>query len=114
MQFQLSETFQLLLLAHLLADFVFQSNTMAVNKMHSNKVLFLHALIAGLTTYVIVFDFTAWVTPLLVVATHWVIDKIKIIVMEKGKIVETGTHKELIEKNGRYTELYRMQFKNVT
>ena len=83
MQFQLSETFQLLLLAHLLADFVFHPNTMAVNKMHSNKVLFLHALIAGLTTYVIVFDFTAWVTPLLVVATHWVIDKIKIIVMEK-------------------------------
>ena len=43
-----------------------------------------------------------------------IINADKIIVMEKGKIVETGTHKELIVKNGRYTELYRMQFKNVT
>lgn len=37
----------------------------------------------------------------------------KIIVMDKGRIVETGKHDELLAKNGRYTELYHMQFKDV-
>ncbi|MEP7148717.1 MAG: ABC transporter transmembrane domain-containing protein [Acidobacteriota bacterium] len=34
----------------------------------------------------------------------------KIVVMERGKIVETGTHKELLEKGGRYKRLYELQF----
>ncbi len=33
-----------------------------------------------------------------------------ILVMNEGKIVETGTHKQLIEKGGFYAELYRSQF----
>lgn len=37
----------------------------------------------------------------------------KIIVMDKGKIVEMGKHEELLSRNGRYTELYHMQFKDV-
>lgn len=37
----------------------------------------------------------------------------KIIVMDKGHIVETGTHAELLAKGGRYKELYEMQFKDV-
>lgn len=37
----------------------------------------------------------------------------KIIVMDKGEIVEVGTHEDLLAKNGRYTELYNMQFKDV-
>lgn len=37
----------------------------------------------------------------------------KIIVMDRGHIVETGKHEELLAKNGRYTELYHMQFKDV-
>jgi ATP-binding cassette subfamily B (MDR/TAP) protein 1 len=32
-----------------------------------------------------------------------------IVVMEKGKVVERGTHRELIDLNGRYAELVRMQ-----
>lgn len=36
----------------------------------------------------------------------------KIVVMEKGKIKETGTHHELLEKNGIYTRLYNIQFNN--
>jgi ATP-binding cassette, subfamily B, bacterial MsbA len=34
----------------------------------------------------------------------------KIVVMEKGRIVETGTHKELLEKGGKYKRLYELQF----
>jgi subfamily B ATP-binding cassette protein MsbA len=34
----------------------------------------------------------------------------KIVVMEKGRIVETGTHLELLESNGRYRRLYELQF----
>ena len=37
----------------------------------------------------------------------------RIIVMDQGRIVETGCHEELLAKNGRYTELYHMQFKDV-
>ncbi len=34
----------------------------------------------------------------------------KIIVMERGHVMETGTHHELIEKNGAYKMLYDIQF----
>ncbi|HEY9058973.1 MAG TPA: ABC transporter ATP-binding protein [Pseudobacteroides sp.] len=33
-----------------------------------------------------------------------------ILVMDKGNIVESGTHKELLNKNGYYTKLYKSQF----
>jgi ABC-type multidrug transport system fused ATPase/permease subunit len=34
----------------------------------------------------------------------------KIVVMDKGRIVEVGSHTELLEKRGRYFELYTMAF----
>ena len=34
----------------------------------------------------------------------------KIVVMERGKIIETGTHSELLEHNGIYRRLYELQF----
>jgi ATP-binding cassette, subfamily B, bacterial MsbA len=34
----------------------------------------------------------------------------KIVVMEKGEIIETGTHEELLEKGGKYKKLYELQF----
>src|SRR6056297_3311076 len=34
----------------------------------------------------------------------------KIIVMDAGKIVEIGTHKELLKKEGYYNKLYEAQF----
>lgn len=33
-----------------------------------------------------------------------------ILVMDNGKIIERGTHKELLDKNGAYASLYRAQF----
>lgn len=37
----------------------------------------------------------------------------RIIVMDKGTITEEGRHEELLKKNGRYAELYHMQFKDI-
>jgi subfamily B ATP-binding cassette protein MsbA len=34
----------------------------------------------------------------------------KIVVMDRGRIAETGTHDELLERNGKYRRLYEMQF----
>lgn len=36
----------------------------------------------------------------------------KILVMEKGKVVESGNHQELLAMDGYYTRLYQMQFKS--
>ena len=32
--------------------------------------------------------------------------------MENGQIVEQGTHNELLSKEGRYQQLYEMQFQD--
>lgn len=37
-----------------------------------------------------------------------------IVVMQKGEIVETGTHRELLDKNGVYAQLHRIQFAVMT
>jgi len=39
-----------------------------------------------------------------------IINADKIIVLKNGKIVEQGTHKELLKNNGHYQMLYQMQF----
>ena len=36
----------------------------------------------------------------------------KILVIDKGEIVEEGNHQELLNKNGFYKKLYDYQFKN--
>ncbi|MBU1147564.1 MAG: ABC transporter ATP-binding protein/permease [Candidatus Omnitrophica bacterium] len=36
-----------------------------------------------------------------------------IVVLEGGKIIETGTHRQLIEASGTYKRLYELQFKSV-
>ena len=34
---------------------------------------------------------------------------VRILVMDQGRIMETGTHDELIKKGGKYAEMYNMQ-----
>ncbi|MEM3648275.1 MAG: lipid ABC transporter permease/ATP-binding protein, partial [Thermoproteota archaeon] len=34
----------------------------------------------------------------------------KIVVMDKGRIVEIGTHEELLRLNGLYAKIYKAQF----
>ena len=36
----------------------------------------------------------------------------KIIVMDRGHVMDTGTHEELLERGGIYADLYRLQFKD--
>jgi subfamily B ATP-binding cassette protein MsbA len=36
----------------------------------------------------------------------------KIVVLDEGKIVETGTHQQLLDINGKYAVLHQMQFEN--
>ncbi len=36
----------------------------------------------------------------------------KIIVMERGEVVDEGTHEELLERGGIYADLYRLQFQD--
>lgn len=37
----------------------------------------------------------------------------RIVVLDKGRIIEEGTHSELLEKGGLYSQLYMVQFKTV-
>lgn len=41
-------------------------------------------------------------------------DADQIIVMDKGNIVETGTHKRLLALNGTYADIYNSQFAQVS
>ena len=35
----------------------------------------------------------------------------RILVLDKGELLEEGSHEKLLQKNGRYAELFRLQAK---
>jgi len=35
----------------------------------------------------------------------------RILVLDKGRLIEIGSHEELLNKNGRYAELFLLQAK---
>ena len=41
-----------------------------------------------------------------------IINSDKIVVIQQGEIRETGTHEELLDKDGIYKSLYNKSFKN--
>lgn len=41
-----------------------------------------------------------------------IINSDRIVVLDKGQIIEQGSHQELVEKDGFYNHLYKMQFKD--
>lgn len=45
---------------------------------------------------------------------HWMLDMDQIIVLNQGKLVETGTHEELIAKQGTYYQLVRRQMEGIS
>ncbi|MCK0132211.1 DUF3307 domain-containing protein [Flavobacteriaceae bacterium F08102] len=66
-----------LFMAHILTDFVLQPTAMVAHK-RSYKIrswtLYMHSVIAGLMTYLLVMDWSAWKIPLLITLTHYGID----------------------------------------
>ncbi|MDQ8187357.1 DUF3307 domain-containing protein [Pelagicoccus sp. SDUM812002] len=66
-----------LLAAHLLSDFALQTDAMVRTKDRPLTFL-LHILITGLCAYILLGDFSEWRIPLLVVATHGLVDLLKI------------------------------------
>ncbi|MBT8261524.1 MAG: DUF3307 domain-containing protein [Bacteroidia bacterium] len=66
-----------LLLAHVITDFVFQSKKWIKQKRKKkarSPFLYIHAVLAGLITYVIVQDWSMWLVPVIITVTHFFID----------------------------------------
>lgn len=66
-----------LLLAHVLTDFVFQNTKMVKHKRNykgKSWYLYIHSLLAGVLTYVLLQDWNQFLVPLVIIITHFFID----------------------------------------
>lgn len=66
-----------IVLAHVLTDFVFQSNKLIKQKRKKKAkapFLYVHALLAGILTYLIIQDWSLWWVPVVISVTHFFID----------------------------------------
>ncbi len=71
-----------LILAHIIADFFLQTDKINVGKNSTGQqrwlYLLVHSLIHAVVSYVVVAQWENWLIPLVIFATHYVIDVIKI------------------------------------
>src|SRR5690349_1462564 len=76
-----------LLLAHLAGDFLLQPARWVADKeakkFRSHK-LYLHALIHGAVTWLLVWDVSFWLPVVIIIVTHWVIDLLKVLLQRPG------------------------------
>jgi hypothetical protein len=68
------EPFLVLLLAHLIGDFVFQTEQMAMKKAHVSGWLLLHASELGILSWVLCWNLECWPVIVAVFATHMIFD----------------------------------------
>jgi hypothetical protein len=70
-----------LLLAHLTGDFILQPDRWVKEKelrKHRSLKLYIHVLIHGLTTFMLVWDLSFWPAALIIMTTHYFIDLAKV------------------------------------
>lgn len=70
-----------LLLAHILTDFVLQTKSMVESKNVrglKSPYFWIHILLSGVLTYILLMKWTIWVVPLFIMTTHFAIDFWKI------------------------------------
>lgn len=70
-----------LVLAHLIGDFILQPDTWVQDKnlkKHRSSLLYLHVLIHGLATWLLVWDPSFWLPVIIIIVSHFIIDLIKI------------------------------------
>ncbi len=66
-----------LLLAHLFTDFIVQPKKWVADKRikkHKSGYLYWHCLIAGLSSYILLMNWSNWYLPLIIMVTHYSID----------------------------------------
>ena len=65
-----------LLIAHILTDFFFQRTKWIKNKRNGlrSSYLYIHALISGVLTYLLMAQWTVWQLPVFILLTHFIID----------------------------------------
>lgn len=73
----LLEPFLVLFIAHLIGDFVLQTEPMALKKGHVFSWLMLHALELGLITWLLCWSFAVWPVVVVVFLTHLIFDWVK-------------------------------------
>ncbi|QNJ98708.1 DUF3307 domain-containing protein [Constantimarinum furrinae] len=66
-----------LLLAHVITDFLLQTQSLVTQKQQkkaASPFLYIHSILAGLITYVIIQDWSMWMVPVIISVTHFLID----------------------------------------
>ena len=75
-----------LIIAHLLTDYIFQPDSWVKDKKantYKSAKLYLHVIIAGISTYLILAKWCNWWAPALIMIFHYIIDLIKLKVENK-------------------------------